>query len=585
MKHTKSLPTNRDNFHKFALMRSINKSISFISVGLSSITEIGIIYGFTFGMLSVIFPASISIYTAAVMAIIGTYVIEKNFTGSTKVVTRNLAYKNFGWQFLYAVLVFLLVTALSLSLSMRNSDQVPEALIPIVVEKTTDKDLEIKNNEIALIQSEYQEAKATKERSNKKAIASIKAAYQSKINIQYGIDNDFKVREISEDKVFRTQRAKAAREVRRLKAQRDAEIQNQELALSKSLDLLLSSKETSLSAVNASFLATKESIQSSNTQASNKRKSQVDRYSGLLKYGNLFFYIAFFISSLGSAINDKEAGITYSVELSQRDSGSGLWEEIKEKAKDKAYSLVKTRLDQIDIAPPAPTAQSVLYNINQGQQPIINIEYEIEGGEKIVIPVNLDEQAAKMGLTKDAKIKTNQIGFNNPPKKKNRDVNNPISNDSPTVSPTTIETVGEQQPNQAPPTVSSDPSNGVPKSAEIELPTDFVGNSLTISNDISNDFKTVGKPLETKEEKPLEKIFIIEDEKTVPYVNNEGKTIQVTFAQLEKKISAYPSKIKKSKKNIKNSKVESTKAKFRKTLARQEKKHNELLSLLAEFDD
>lgn len=405
MKIFRSLPKDLTIYNQYASLRPVTKKIGRVSQFFSFITEFGVIYAIALGIVTPFLPGYANTLSMCI-ALIGSYAIESMYFGYTPSALHTILY---GKHLSMRVFQFILLTGLvgaSVTLSMQGSSEVSEVITAEVVEKNTEKEKEQNAEITARIQSNFDKDKQAVEKNKADQIKGIKKKYESKMSGHYANIKTFKDKAFLENTSYRGAIAKESSKIHALKAKRDNEIAAIQEKASHAIVDLLENKNKAIHTADTTLSNAVAAVLKSNNEAKQKRTKQVNTRHNILKYGNLFFVLAFILSCLANVINDKVSNVEIKTKHSAYDSSPALWDEITESISDYVQGAIRKRINKIDHTPTLSTPKP-LFRVNNDDQPVIDIEYEVQGEGSVKIPIDLRQKLKAMGYD----ITRRQIGF------------------------------------------------------------------------------------------------------------------------------------------------------------------------------
>lgn len=393
MKSVRTAPTETGFFETYAkLAATINRSGTLSQV-VSGLTEVGGIYAAAYSALLPIAP-SIAIYAAAVVAILGTVVIE----GGLKVLTPHtvdaILYRRYDGLHLPMTVAVWLLTAVLLTasalLSFHNSKAIVANVTPPAENLTThraDSTLaaaKVINHASFAVDSAAISGQYTAQRQ------AMEASGQALVSSHRRTLEGWADRGRREGQSFASQEARARQAIADAQAEAALGLAALEAAKAKAMDDARTRRhDADALAVTAHTAATSD-VRGANQTSEARREGMVKAYGGGLAWFTVACLFVFCTAVTLSRIHAKGSGITEKIELSQYDLNPAVWIEAWAALRERLQYEVRSRIVAFaERTPPAPlpTATTELYDPSQLAASIATLRIEKAAQEEDVLHI------------------------------------------------------------------------------------------------------------------------------------------------------------------------------------------------------
>ena len=398
MKIQFSLPSNGDFFNRYATLIPTLSKLGFIAQIISSITEIGIIYGLIYSRALEHSPTFAPIF-AFIGAIIGTAFLEIGLRKFTPYSVRAFLYGRFKGLDL-AMTLFILSINFGLlfssgALSFKGSKEIVELTAPIPEEKKTDKiDNRFQVQKEEILKSFISDT-STLVTNYQKQIEAKENYYLSLIGLKESQIKNYIRKEERTGKSYSTRKESLRGEIQTIKAKKATAIGQLEKTKTDELKQLISERKNNIQKAEARYINKESTIQVDNQAAKEKANSRTGRYGNLLAYFTIICLFIFVVSVALDEINKKGSGIEQIAIPNQYHFSQPIFSDFANMVFDKwnyhSRTLIKSYSDKTP-TPPLPTAPPILYNMGEFEQPKINVELEGEKLETIYLTYDQTEQ-------------------------------------------------------------------------------------------------------------------------------------------------------------------------------------------------
>ena len=382
MKNLRSTPNDMDFFAVYANLRRKIIASGYFAQVVSALTEVGGIFAASLSILLPIF-GSHSVYIAAVIAVIGTAVLEIGLRVVAPQMIDAILYKR--WQGLHlamSISVFILGFVLlgtSGVLSYKNSKTVVDTMVEEPeLDSLAIQAAQIKYNaELSKLNRAYQVDSSEIAQRYQTRVQAEKAAYEGKLGSAKRELSNIYNRERRTGNSYATAKDRARQGI--------ADVEAEEAA---ALAEITREQGEALAAIKSEYKAKADKavgeIKTSHQTASTERDQTVSNYGGGLAYFTIVCLFIFLASVILDRIHAKGSGIKETVELSQYDVSPPAIVEAWQAFRERVQTNIRTRIaSYAEKTPPAPlpSSPSELYDPTQLANITINLKIDEQQGE------------------------------------------------------------------------------------------------------------------------------------------------------------------------------------------------------------
>jgi hypothetical protein len=391
MKNLRSNPKDQRFFETYINLIKTLKKAGYASQVVSALTEIGGIFAAAYMALLPITP-QFAIYFAAIIAVIGTAVIELGLRQLLPHSVDSILYKRFsGLHLPMTILIWvsvLILLAASGVLSFQNSKQIVEQVTPPPAQETTTATDSIYQLQTASAKQQFSIDSAMIAERYKSLIQANTTAYKGQIAAKQREYRNLTKKENRTGNSYATKKDNIKASIAELKAEQATKLAELESARAGELAVLQSDFKAITSEARAERKEGIAEVKEANTIASNERASTVSTYGFGLAYFTVVCLIVLIVSIVLDRIHVKGSEIEETVELSQKDISPPVWRERIEAFRERQYNKALIKIEAYRSKtppPPAPVAPAKIYDPTKLTGGEIDIQTEDEEHESITI--------------------------------------------------------------------------------------------------------------------------------------------------------------------------------------------------------
>jgi hypothetical protein len=405
MKILKTLPQEQGFFEVYARMAGAIRLSGFAAQVVSGLTEIGGIFAAAYATLVVILP-DLAVYMAAVIAALGTAVIEIGLRVLMPQSVDAILYKRFSGLHLPMTIAVWLLCAVLLAasgvLSFKNSKTIVASVTPEAAQATTaaaDSVLSARTSELVAAWQADSAAVAVQAAA---LAATTQTAYRGQISAKQTELGNIRQREKRTGQSFATQREGIRADIAALQALEAQELAAIEAGKAQELTAARQAWKGKQGEAEAAHLAAVSLITNANQAAKDERAATVAGYGGGLAWFTVVALLLFAVSVVLERIHLKGSKIEEKAQIGEYDFRPSKWKEAFDAFSDRLDYLVRSRITEFaNATPPAPLPADPSELYDPAALADVRVKLEIE-------PTDEDEEP-----TIYVTPKRRQIGFVN----------------------------------------------------------------------------------------------------------------------------------------------------------------------------
>lgn len=405
MKILKTLPQEQGFFEVYARMAGAIRLSGFAAQIVSGLTEIGGIFAAAYATLVVILPG-LAVYMAAVIALLGTAVIEIGLRVLMPQSVDAVLYKRFtGLHLPMTIAVWLLcivLLAASGILSFKNSKTIVATVTPEAAQETTAQADSVLNARSAELATAWQADSAAVAVQAAALAATTQAAYRGQISAKQTELGNIRQREKRTGQSFASQREGIRADVANLEAMQAQELAAIEATKAQELTAARQAWKGKQGEAEAAHLAAVSLITNANQAATDERAATVAGYGGGLAWFTLVALLLFAVSVVLERIHLKGSQIEEKAQIGEYDFRPSKLKEAFDAFSDRIDYMVRSRITAFaNATPPAPLPADPAELYDPAALADVRVKLELEPQE--------DGEDQTIYLTP----KRRQIGFSN----------------------------------------------------------------------------------------------------------------------------------------------------------------------------
>ena len=368
MKNLKSNPKNEGFFSTYINLIKTLKKAGYASQVVSALTEVGGIFAAAYMALLPIIPP-LAIYVAAIIAVIGTAVIELGLRQLLPHSVDSILYKRFNGLHL-AMTIFIwsctfILLAASGVLSFQNSKTIVEQVTPPPKQETTTTTDSIYNAQTASAKAQFSIDSAMIAERYESLIQANTTAYKGKIDAKHRAYRNLTKKENRTGSSYATKKDNIKASIAELRSERATKLAELESNRANELATLQSDFKNITGEARAERKEGIAEVKTANDMASNKRAKTVGTYGGGLAYFTIICLIVLIVSIVLDRIHVKGSEIEETVQLSQSDISPPVWRERLEAFRERQYNKALIKIEAYRAKtppPPKPIAPAKIYD-------------------------------------------------------------------------------------------------------------------------------------------------------------------------------------------------------------------------------